>query len=334
MRWITSAAFSHSFFGWFCPNNPAIASSAALLFALSAQPSGAQPACPQPQSSTFSHYKKLNVSDGWFEVYQLPGRVYAFYEPRQEQQVLSYLIVGGKRALLFDSGLGIGRLSEVVRRITALPVVVLNSHTHFDHVGGNSEFSDVYAVDSPFTRKNAEGHPNAYMLKNAGPGGACPPLPVGFDFARYSSRAFHITHTVRDGEIIDLGGRPLEVLLTPGHTPDALCLLDRQQHELFTGDTFYPDDIWLWWPETDLDAYQKSIERIAGLAPSLRVLRPAHSAPEADPALLGKVALALPQARSGKMPYKIQPGRRVYEFSGFSIALSDVAEPRPTEPRP
>jgi glyoxylase-like metal-dependent hydrolase (beta-lactamase superfamily II) len=295
--------------------------SAILLCTLLAPHCGAQAVCSQPQSSAFSHYKKLDVSDGWFDVYQLPGQVYAFYEPRQEQEVLSYLIVGEKRALLFDSGLGIGRLGEIVRRLTALPVVVLNSHTHFDHVGGNSEFTDIYAVDSDFTRDNAEGHPNAYMLKNAGPSGACPPLPAGFDFASYSIKAFHIAHTVHDGEIIDLGGRPLEVLLTPGHTPDALCLLDRKQKALFTGDTFYPDEIWLWWPETDLDAYQKSIQRIAALAPSLQVLRPAHSAPEADPTLLAKVVLALPQARSGKMDYKAEPGRRVYQFTGFSIAL-------------
>jgi len=278
--------------------------------------------CSQQQSGAFSRYKKLDVTDGWFDVYELPGNVYAIYEPRQEQQVLCYLIVGDKRALLFDSGLGIGRLGEIVRRLTSLPVVVLNSHTHFDHVGGNYEFSTIYAVDSPFTRKNAEGHPNSYMLKNAGPSGACPPLPPMFEFSKYTIKPFRISHTVHDGEMIDLGGRLLEVMLTPGHTRDALCLLDRSQKELFTGDTFYPDEIWLWWPETDLDAYQKSIERITAFASSLRVLRPAHSAPEADPALLARVAVALPQARSGGMPFKVEPGRRAYQFSGFSIALS------------
>jgi glyoxylase-like metal-dependent hydrolase (beta-lactamase superfamily II) len=278
--------------------------------------------CSQPESKAFSHYKKLDVSDGWFEVYELPGHVYAMYEPRQDQQVLCYLIVGRKRALLFDSGLGMGHLHEVVRRLTSLPIVVLNSHTHFDHVGGNFEFDTVYAVDSPFTRQNAEGHPNSYLLKNAGPGEACPPLPRGFEFSKYTIKPFSISHTIHDGDIIDLGGRQLEVLLTPGHTPDALCLLDRDEKQLFTGDTFYPDELWLWWPETDLDAYQKSIERIAAMAPSLRILRPAHAAPEADPALLAKVVQALPEARSGKMPYKIEEGRHAYQFSGFSIALT------------
>ena len=277
-----------------------------------------------PKSSAFAHYTKLDVSDEWFEVYELPGRVYAIYEPRQEQLVISYLIVGDSRALLFDSGLGIGRLDSVVRRLTSLPVIVLNSHTHFDHVGGNSKFSTIFAVDSAYTRKNAEGHPNSYMLNNAGPSGACPPLPAGFEFSEYEIKPFPIAHTVHDGEQIDLGGRKLEVLLTPGHTPDSLCLLDRSQKELFTGDTFYPDEIWLWWPETDLDAYQRSIERIAALARTLAVLRPAHFAPEANPALLSKVVQALPQARSGKMASKVYPGRRTYQFSGFSIALSDA----------
>ena len=284
--------------------------------------------CTMHTNPAFAHYKKL-LSDGWFDVYELPGRVYAIFEPRQEQEVLSYLIVGERRALLFDSGLGMGHLSALVRRLTPLPVVVLNSHTHFDHVGGNFEFSEIYGVDSDYTRQNAAGHSNEYMLQNAGPSGACPPLPAGFDFSKYTIKPFHITHYVHDGENIDLGGRQLEVLFTPGHTPDSLCLLDRSRKELFTGDTFYPDEIWLWWPETDLHAYQESIQRIAALAPSLVVLRGAHSAPEADPALLAKVAAALPRARSGTMAYKREKGRRRYEFSGFSIALSnDTADGR------
>ncbi len=296
---------------------PHLAGSLAGLGLLFSQLSGAQP------GGAFRHYRKSPVTEGWFEVYELPGRVFAIYEPRQEQQVLCYLILGRTRALLFDTGLGIGRLRDVVSRLTALPVVVLNSHTHFDHVGGNFEFAEVLAVDSSFTRQHAEGHSNAYMLKNAGPADAHPPLPAGFDFANYAGKPFAITHTVRDAERIDLGGRVLEVILTPGHTPDSLCLLDRRAKELFTGDTFYPDEIWLWWPETDLDAYQRSMEKIAALAPSLRVLRPAHAAPEADPGLLEKVARALPQARSGKMAYQNEPGRRAYRFAGFSIALAD-----------
>jgi hypothetical protein len=93
------------------PRKHFIASCSILLLALFPQLYAAEPVCSQPQSTAFSHYKKLNVSDGWFDVYQLPGNVYAFYESRQEQEVLSYLIVGSKRALLFDSGLGMDRVA-------------------------------------------------------------------------------------------------------------------------------------------------------------------------------------------------------------------------------
>ena len=77
------------------------------------------------------------VEDDWFKLYLTAPGVFAITEPRQVEGVSSFLIVGSKRALLFDSGLGLGRISDVVRRLTMLPVIVVNSHTHFDHVGGN-----------------------------------------------------------------------------------------------------------------------------------------------------------------------------------------------------
>src|SRR5436190_6130352 len=149
----------------------------------------------------------------------------------------------------------------------------------------------------------------------------CPPLPEGVTTENYTIRPFKVTGTLKDGQKIDLGGREIVVLLTPGHTPDAVCLLDRAQRQMFTGDTLYPGNLWLFVPETDLDAYQRSVERLAKLAGTVDVLRPAHNLPEADPGLFAKVAEALPQARSGKVPFTVRNDRRVYQFTGFSILL-------------
>jgi glyoxylase-like metal-dependent hydrolase (beta-lactamase superfamily II) len=283
----------------------------------------AQMRCDAPRNPVFDKYQKLDVSDGWFEVYRLPGDTYALHEPRQAERVFSYLIVGEKRALLFDTGFGIGHIDAVVRRLTKVPVMVLNSHTHYDHMGGNYAFTEILGVDSDYTRKSAEGKPNSMMAEMVSSRLTCPPLPADIKPETYVIRPFRVTSTVFDGQRVDLGGRIVEVLLTPGHTPDAVCLLDRANRQLFTGDTFYPGNLWLFVPETDLDAYQKSIERVAGLVNLVDVLRPAHNLPEADPRLLPKVAEALPQARSGKMSFTVRNDRRVYSFDGFSILLAN-----------
>jgi glyoxylase-like metal-dependent hydrolase (beta-lactamase superfamily II) len=295
----------------------------AAIVGCSAASASAQVRCDAPRNPIFGNYEKLDTTDGWFEVYKLPGNTFALYEPRQAEHVFSYLIVGQKRALLFDSGFGIGRIDLVVKKLTSLPVSVLNSHTHYDHMGGNYAFTDVLAVDTDYTRKSAEGKPNSMMAEMIGPRLACPPLPEGVTAESYAIRPFKIAATVRDGQKMDLGGREVEVLLTPGHTPDALCVLDRANRQMFTGDTLYPGNLWLFVPETDLNAYQRSIERLVKLAPLVDVLRPAHNLPEADPGLFAKVAEALPQARSGKMPFTVQNDRRVYQFQGFSILLAN-----------
>jgi len=284
----------------------------------------AQLRCDAPRSPVFEKFEKLDITDGWFEVYRLPGGVYALWEPRQSEHVFSYLITGEKQALLFDSGFGIGHIEEVVRKLTALPVMVLNSHTHYDHVGGNFAFPNILGIDSDYTRNSARGFPNSKMAASLAPGQFCSPLPDGVTQENYVIKPFRITRIVSDGEIIDLGGRKLEIIATPGHTPDAICLLDRAQRELFTGDTFYPGNLWLWVPETDLDAYQRSVERIAKLADVVDVLRPAHNLPEADPKLLAKVSPALSDIRAGKITtFTVRNGRRTYRFEGFSIQLAD-----------
>lgn len=283
----------------------------------------AQMRCDAPRNPVFAKYEKLDVTDGWFEVYRLPGNTYALHEPRQAERVFSYLIVGEKRALLFDSGFGIGHIDTVVKRLTNVPVMVLNSHTHYDHVGGNYAFTEVLGVDSDYTRKSAEGKPNSLMAEMVSSRLTCPPLPADLKPETYAIRPFRVTSTVFDGQRLDLGGRIIEVLLTPGHTPDAVCLLDRANRQLFTGDTYYPGNLWLFVAETNLDAYQRSMERLAGLASVVDVLRPAHNLPEADPRMLPKVAAALPQARSGRMTFTVRNDRRVYVFDGFSILLAN-----------
>jgi len=296
----------------------------ALLLIGSIASAQAQMRCDAVPPAAFAKYEHISITDRWFEVYRLPGNVYALWEPKQAEHVFSYLIVGKKRALLFDTGMGIARIDEVVAQLTRLPVIVLNSHTHHDHVGGNYAFAHIYGVNSEFTRANAEqGYSNAAMASQVEANSICPPLPDGVTPATYSVKPFRITKWIHDRQTIDLGGRRLQIIFTPGHTPDSLCLLDSAQHQMFTGDTYYPGALWLWAPETNLDAYQHSIEMLASMAPQLDVLRPAHGSLEGDPKMLDVVAKTMPDIRAGKIPYTVRNGRRIYRANGFSVAMAN-----------
>ncbi len=191
------------------------------------------------------------VASDWFEVVEAATGVYAFVEPYQFQEAVSYLIVGSKQALMFDTGIGMMPLRPLVEQLTRLPVTVINSHTHYDHVGGNWEFDRILAIDSPYTRANLAGFPHENLATEVAPSAFCKGAPAGLDTAAFRTRPWKATGVIKDGDVIDLGGRTIEVLQVPGHTPDATALLDRTNGLLWTGDTYYKGALWLYVPETD-----------------------------------------------------------------------------------
>jgi glyoxylase-like metal-dependent hydrolase (beta-lactamase superfamily II) len=292
-----------------------------VAFATSAS---AESWCDAPPARELAELKPAEVRDDWFKVYAVAPGVFAITEPRQYEAVNSFLVVGSERAVLFDTGMGIARISDLVRKITALPVTVLNSHTHFDHVGGNREFDDVRNLDVAFSNASALGEVSDelrdYASHSLDEDRVCGALPAGVTSHKYAIPAWPITSRIRDGERLDLGGRTLEVLQTPGHTPDSLCLLDAANGLLFTGDTFYSGEVYLWAPETDVTGYAASIAKLVRLAPDLKLLLPAHGPPVAEPGQLLELKKALQDIESGSLSFETtSTGRRLYKFEHFSI---------------
>lgn len=271
---------------------------------------------PRPQ---YAKLERIAAPDPWFEVYRIRPGVFAIYEPRQSEEVISYLIIGKKRSLLFDTGMGIGDIEKAAASLTSAPVSVLNSHTHNDHTGDNWRFNDIYAMDTAFTRENAKGS-SADAQAEIAPDQLCGELPRGFDAKSYATKPFQVTHWIRDGARIDLGGRVLQVVATPGHTPDAIALWDEKNGLLFTGDTYYAGPIFLYRPETDLDAYVASVKKLASL-PNVQVLLPAHNVPVGDPADLNRVVAAMQDVRAGKRKPVPRDGKFEYKFEGFSFLM-------------
>lgn len=273
--------------------------------------------------------QQVSTQQAWFRVYEVGNDVYAIAEPYNFQEIISYLIIGSEKALLFDTGMGLSSISDVVKELTALPVTVLNSHTHYDHIGGNHEFDQVLAMNHPYTQNRADnGMPHAVVQHEVTTEALCLNQLPELDTAGYHIKPFGISEFIEDGSGIELGNRSLQVIAVPGHTPDAIALLDEAKGYLWTGDTFYEAPIWLFDEETDLQVYQQSITKLGKLAPELKTVFPAHNTPVASPERLRELVTAFDQVLSGEKQAansgegdQVSDDALLFEFEHFSFMI-------------
>ena len=120
-----------------------------------------------------------------------------------------YLLEGDDRALLIDAGAWMPHLAETVAKLTDKPVSVVLTHGHGDHVGGVIGFPECWI------------HPADTIM-------------IGEGARHYGIKV----HLLSEGEVIDLGGRQIEVLATPGHTSGSVTFFDKERGYGFSGDAF------------------------------------------------------------------------------------------------
>lgn len=206
--------------------------------------------------------------DGYYAVERLGARTYAIGEPRYYQANYSYLILGERRAILFDSGPGLRDIRPVVEALTDLPVTAAASHLHYDHVGNMDRFDRVAMLDVPDLRDGV------------GEDGV-------FGFGRYEHLGFvdgveapavRVTDWWEPGQEIELGGRTIEVLHTPGHTPYDTMLYDEGRGQLFTGDLIYPTTLVALLPGSSRGAYLDSTTGLLRRVPPDTELFAGHAA--------------------------------------------------------
>jgi glyoxylase-like metal-dependent hydrolase (beta-lactamase superfamily II) len=287
--------------------------------------------------ANFSLPQKIGTFQSWFEVYKVSKGTFAICESKHWEGVISYLIEGRNKAVLVDTGMGIGDIKEVVEQLTRLKVSVVNSHTHFDHIGGNHQFDEIAVFNDDFEIENLErgrtieelrGELRQELLYR--------PLPKGFDPKAYRILASKPTHLLKHEEMFDLGDRNLKVLHTPGHSPGSICLLDTKSRELFTGDTFYLSSLLAHFPESDFLAYSRTADYLASLEPSISVLRPSHDdsrrQPFAESEFLVRLAKAYQSIKTEEANFspRVCPYTGVkirdYRFEGFSIWVKEDLE--------
>ncbi|MDA7568868.1 MBL fold metallo-hydrolase [Emcibacteraceae bacterium] len=298
-----------------------------ILFMSSCDKQPEAPAEPKwhdalPRES-WSQFEKVDVGNSWFEVYKVTDKTYAIYEPFQWQEAISYLLLGSDNALLVDTLQGVGDLKSVVDQLTNLPIIVMNTHSHYDHVSSNYQFETIYGLDTPYTAGNAKGHSNADIGSSMTMDTIWKNLPEEFDITIYESKAYEIDKFVNDGEIIDIGSREIQVIFTPGHSPDSVILVDKANRMMFTGDTFYPAPIYVYSETTSLEDFFITSQIMFGYRNDVDYLMPGHNETMQPASYLDELRAATMAVINPTTPFEQGRNRRTYNFGDFSIIVKD-----------
>jgi len=268
--------------------------------------------------------EKLASVSPWFEVYKVSEGTFALLEPSHYEEVISYLILGSERAILFDTGMGIGNIQAEVEALTGLPVVVVVSHCHYDHIGDNYRYDEVWAFDNDSEIGRIERGKTREECVHYLASGTYLELPAGFDPATYEIKPSLVTRRLKHLEVIDLGGRTLTGHHTPGHSPGSICLLDSRNGILFTGDTYYPGMMYAHFEDSDFDDYVQTAAALVDLLPQVSYLCPAHNEAYVPKEALAQMQAAFDQIVADEAPFEPEPEEdaRIYRFEGFGVMVS------------
>lgn len=272
---------------------------------------------PRPVYKTL---KKLEPLDPWFEIYEVSSGVYAIYEPFHFEEVISFVIHGDERAILLDTGMGVGDIRAEAETLTSLPLVVVNTHCHYDHIAGNYQFEKVWAFDNDFEAGKIErGLTTEEISDRMRPEMVCAPFPEGFDPSTYEVRRSRVTRRLRHLEEIDLGNRTLVAHHTPGHSPGSLCLYDKGDGILFSGDTYYPGTLYCNLERSNLDDYVKSLKYLADMASDVSFVATSHNEAKVPTQEIADALEGLLKIQSGEAEYILRGDTRHYRFDRFLV---------------
>jgi glyoxylase-like metal-dependent hydrolase (beta-lactamase superfamily II) len=184
-------------------------------------------------------------SDQWFEVIKHKEDLFIIREklveidPRFNTFYTNlFLLLGSDLALLIDTGAGLFPIRPIINKLIGNKVLkVINTHCHWDHIGGNHEFDEIYihqieamTISRPINITNLSSSSKDVVKR--------------YEKNNFSLLPAQSIKTLKDGDIINLGDLNIEVIHTPGHSPGSICLLT-DRNELFTGDTAHYGSLYL-----------------------------------------------------------------------------------------
>lgn len=225
---------------------------------------------------------RLPLAERWFEHRHVAPDLTLIWEPHVAPLLRCNIwrLRGRDADLLVDSGLGLSSLRQAARELFAADVLAVATHAHSDHVGGLHEFEHrwVHADEADALAAGEDAFPvdvDGYSAQTRRAlaavgyevsGGLLTAAPYrGFDARRHALKGCEPTRRLREGDVVDLGDRTLEVLHLPGHSPGSIGLWELRTGILFSGDAVYDGPLLDQLPGSDVAAYARTMRRLLDL---------------------------------------------------------------------
>jgi len=258
---------------------------------------------------------KMKYMDDWFTVETIDQDTFVISEYKHWEETHCYLLCGTKKAVLIDTGLGVADIKRVVDVLTDLPIEVITTHVHWDHIGGHSLFDNIGVHKEEVSWLSEEFPLPLQVVKN---NLVCKPcdFPRDFCIEEYKIYKRKPQVIVKDGDCINLGNREIEVIHTPGHSPGHCCFYEPGRNYLYTGDLIYSGCLDAFYPSTDPQQFWQSVRRIREY--QIAKLLPGHHRLDIPVSLIDRVQEAFEHLhRTGRL---IQ-GKGIVDFGDFQIHM-------------
>ncbi len=253
--------------------------------------------------------------DSWFTVEQIDSTTFAISEYKHWEETHCYLLCGEKYAVLIDTGLGVSNIKQVVQKLTTLPVLVITTHVHWDHIGGHKWFENIAVYESEQEWLSTRFPIPLQIVKNNLTRIPCE-LPPEFnleDYQIYRGTPHRILH---HGDCLDFGNRRLMVIHTPGHSPGHCCFYEPDRKYLYSGDLIYKGCLDAFYPTTDPQLFYQSIRRLQEY--TVRHILPGHHSLEISVSIIADIESAFCKLQKEG---KLQQGYGVFDFGDFQIRI-------------
>lgn len=257
------------------------------------------------------------LNDPWFTVRKIDNKTYAISELGHWEKVHSFLLLGDEKAALVDTGLGIDNMKRITDQLTNLPIDVITTHVHSDHIGSHGKYERlfVHEAERDWLVNGIAGLSLEQIRANTARDISIP-APPSFNPDTYKPFQGEPTGLLKDGDIIELGNRKLIVYHTPGHSPGHIVIFDKDAGYLFTGDLLYDETpIYAFYPTTNPIDLVNSLEKITRI-PQINRIYGSHNTLGLAPEILVEVKHAVNYLRMYDL---VRFGTGTHHFNGFSI---------------